>query len=171
MWPVGRRGRRAETVIESYVFPAAVTSVLEPRATEGERPLVFKGLREWCICCAYARGRRLWLPSRAVDAARLAFMSDETAYADFRSRAFGRRGRRGETPLSDDDHAVFRTVRAWDRSRASKRGDSVLWSIDEQLDVETPLGISADALAQIRSDDDPRYGGPFAYGGGTGGGI
>jgi hypothetical protein len=147
-------------------------SGLDPQPSEEELPLVYRGLREWFICWAYRHHHRLWLPSRAVDGAWLAFMADEAAYRDFCRSAFGRELRHRRDPLRDDSgHAMFETVYAWDRSRAAKRGDATLWSLDEQLGLEAPLGISAEALGQIRSNDDPRYGGPYMYGAGDGGGV
>jgi hypothetical protein len=158
----GKREARAEETIASYVFPKTIDTALDPPPSEKELPLLYRGLREWFICCAYRHRHHLWLPSRAVETAWARFIADRDAYADFCRRAF-----RGQSPdrveLDADGHAMFWTVEAWDRSEASKRGDSVLWSVDEQLGVEAPLGINAEALEQIRSTDDPRYGGPFAY--------
>jgi hypothetical protein len=167
---LGKSGKRAEREIESYKFPDTVGSGLDPRPSKGEMALVYRGLREWFICWAYRHHHQLWLPSRAVDGAWLAFMTDEAAYLDFCDRAFGRGLEHDRDPLRDDSgRAMFETVYAWDRSGAAKRADSVLWSLDEQLQVESPLGIGAEALAQIRSNDDPRYGGPYMYGADTGG--
>jgi len=167
-----RSGRRAEREIESHVFPESVGSGLDPRPSKTELALLFRGLREWFICWAYRHHHQLWLPSRAVDGAWLAFMADDVAYLDFCRSAFGRDLKHDRDPLRDDSgHAMFETVYAWDRSRAAKRGDSLLWSLDEQLGVESPLGIGSEALTQIRSNEDPRYGGPFAYGAGDSGGV
>jgi hypothetical protein len=172
MWPFGKQARHGEQVIASYVFPAGLASAVEPRASKAEWPMLVKGLREWFICWVHRRHHQLWLPSRAVDGAWVAFMADEAAYDDFCGLAFGKELSHSRDPLRDDTgRAMFETVFAWDRSDAAKRGDSVLWSLDEQLGVEAPLGISAEALEEIRSNDDPRYGGPYMYGAGDTGGV
>jgi len=169
---LNRGAARAEAEIDSHRFPDTVGAGLEARPSQAELVLLDRGLREWFICWAYRRHHRLWLPSRAVDAAWLAFMADEAAYRDFCERAFGRGLKHDRDPLRDDSgRAMFETVFAWDRSRAAKRGDSVLWSLDEQLGLEAPLGISGEALEQIRSTDDRRHGGPYMYGVGDGGGV
>jgi len=160
--------RTREGRIEGYRFPPSVTASAIPGSDAGEAELLERGLRDWFICWAHRRRRTLWLPSRAVDLAWVAFMADEAAYDDFCSRVFCRRIMHPrDGGASDRPRAMFRTVRAWDRSRAAKQGDSVLWSLDEQLQIDSPRGIGFEALEQVRTKDDPRYGGPYMYGGGA----
>lgn len=165
-----RRRARAENAIAAYEFPASVRRAIANRYPGADWALVERGLREWFICLANARGRPLATPSRVVDDAWDAFVLDEPAYRDFCDRTYGRFI---EHIPEDAMHAegwkpLVRTVSAWDRSRASRGDDSVLWSLDEQLQIDRPFGIAHEALAQIRSNEDTRYGGPYMYGGGGG---
>jgi hypothetical protein len=130
---------------------------------------VERGLREWLLCCAYRRRRPLGMPSRAADFAWHASILDTAEYRVFCDEAYGRfldhfpeDASQGHGPSS------FETVWAWDRSRSSKQGESVLWDLDGRLEVEDPWGVSPEELAKARSNPGPGGGG-WSGGCGTGG--
>jgi hypothetical protein len=167
--PARRRARRGEAFISSYEFPPSVRSRFEKDAPGIEWGPVESGLREWLICCAYRRRRPLGMPSRAVDYAWHAFILDTAAYRAFCERAYGRfLDHIPETAMTENARGDYETVWAWDRSRASTVTDSALWNLDESLDIEEPLCISAKDVVAARTRGSSRPLGlvPFDLGGG-----
>jgi hypothetical protein len=181
--PSRRRARRAERYIDAYEFPSSVPTKFEGETEDLAWEPVEQGLREWLICCAYRRrARPLGMPSRAVDYAWHAFILDTAAYRDFCDQAYGRfLDHIPETAMTDGSRANVETVWAWDRSQASRAGDSILWNLDDDLELEDPLGIDPEEVVRARTlgassgawlgfDAAGGCGGGGCGGGGCGGG-
>lgn len=155
-----RTPRKRERFIAGYEFPAHIAARVRkrlPRVRESDWPLVEQGLREWFVCCAWRWNLILGMPSRAVDEAWHEFILDTRAYTRFCEEAFGEYLHHTPdeamgTPMGD---ALAETVRAWDRSEAGQREDSILWELDERLGIEEPIGIDGVRLTAARS------GGPY----------
>jgi hypothetical protein len=151
-----RAARKAEAYIASYDFPSHISARVRRRSPvldERGWKLVEQGLREWFICCAW-RGRTvLGMPSRLVDEAWHEFILDSISYTRFCEAAFG--GYLHHTPdeamSTSMGDALADTVRAWDRSEIGSTEESVLWDLDEQLEVEEPLGVNGFQLSATRS--------------------
>jgi hypothetical protein len=93
------------------------------------------------------------MPSRAVDEAWHEFILDSIPYTRFCNLAFGAYLHHTpdegmSTPMSE---TLLDTVRAWDRSDASKAGDSVLWNLDRRLGIPNKLSIDVVDLSAARS--------------------
>jgi len=172
--PAYRRGRSGEPFIQGYELPLSVRRKFEQDAPDIEWGPVERGLREWLICCAYRQRRPLAMPSRAVDYAWHSFILDTVAYRDFCEKAYGRfLDHIPDTAMTDSARANRETVWAWDRSLASEASESILWGLDEKLDLENPLGIAETIVAVARANPPgylhlPPAGG---WGGGNGGGF
>jgi hypothetical protein len=79
--------------IERYPFPPYLADRLAhayPELSPEHRARVIAGLREFFVVAAMARGRRIAMPSRAVDAAWHEFILSTRAYREFCDRALGR---------------------------------------------------------------------------------
>lgn len=158
--------RKAEAFIQGYEFPPHIGRRVQrrhPHLGESGWQQVEQGLREWFICCAW-RGRTvLGMPSRAVDDAWHEFILDSIAYTGFCDVAFGAYlhhtpDEAMSTPMAD---ALGNTVRAWDRSEAGASEESVLWDLDEELEIPKPLGVNGLQLSAVRSGA-PALGGAAA---------
>jgi hypothetical protein len=170
-----RSGRRAEGYIESYSFPSSVEKKVRRRHKLDDVAWreVERGLREWLICCGYRGRSQLGMPSRVVDDAWHEFILNSIAYADFCREAYGEFLH--HTPESDlatpMEGALGNTILAWDRSSTGKEDESVLWELDERLDIKEPLGIGRMQVLSVRSARRADGGGSgIVYGGGCGGG-
>lgn len=151
-----RAARKGERFIEEYEFPQYIWKRVRrrlPDLSDEDVQLVERGLREWFICCAW-RGRTvLGMPSRLVDEAWHEFILDSLSYTDFCRQAFGTYLHHTPdeamgTPMA---RALDDTVRAWDRSEAGRKRESVLWDLDERLGVDEPLGVNGVRLVSARS--------------------
>jgi hypothetical protein len=150
-----RKARRAEDLASHYELPSHVGRRVRRKAglDEAGWELVERGLREWFICCAW-RGRAvLGMPSRLVDEAWHEFILDSISYTAFCQKAFGAylHHTPDEAMSTPMPAALTETVRAWDRSRAGKHAESVLWDLDERLGAPEPLGISGLELSAART--------------------
>jgi hypothetical protein len=155
-----RTPRKRERFISGYEFPAHIAGRVRkrlPRVRESDWPLVEQGLREWFVCCAWRWNLILGMPSRAVDEAWHEFILDTRSYTRFCEEAFGEylHHTPDEAMGTPMGNALGETVRAWDRSEAGQREDSILWDLDERLGIEEPIGIDGVRLASARS------GGPY----------
>jgi uncharacterized membrane protein YgcG len=164
-----RAARRAEQFISAYefphYFPKRVAKRL-PDLDEAGLRLVEQGLRDWFICCAW-RGRTvLGMPSRAVDEAWHEFILDTFTYTSFCEKAFGDylHHTPDEAMGTSMNLALADTIRAWDRSEAGRERESVIWDLDERLELEEPLGVNGLQLSAIRSGT-PVVAGGWACGG------
>jgi len=170
--------RRGEAYILEYEFPPHIKRRIQrrhPDLSDDEWKLVERGLREWFICCVWRGPAVLGMPSRAVDDAWHEFILDSVAYTAFCNAAFGHYlhhtpDEAMSTPMAD---ALGDTVRAWDRSGVGESEESVLWDLDERLEIREPLGVSGVQLSAARSGG-AALGTPFiggcAVGGGSDGG-
>jgi hypothetical protein len=171
--------RKGEAYILAYDFPPHIKRRVQrrhPDLSDGEWKLVEQGLREWFVGCAW-RGRTvLGMPSRVVDDAWHEFILDSVAYTAFCNAAFG--GYLHHTPdeamSTSMADALGDTVRAWDRSDMGASEESVLWDLDERLEIHEPLGLSGLQLSAARSGGaalgTPYLGGCVVGGGGSDGG-
>lgn len=151
-----RTPRKRERFIADYVFPSHIRGRVRkrlPQIAERDWPLVEQGLREWFICCAWRGGAVLGMPSRAVDEAWHEFILDSIAYIDFCEKAFGEylHHTPDEAMSTPMGNALGETVRAWDRSKAGRGEESVLWDLDERLGLEQPMGLSGLQVTSVRS--------------------
>jgi hypothetical protein len=151
-----RAARKAEAFVLAYEFPPHIERRVRRKRTELDDrgwALIERGLREWFVCCAW-RGRTvLGMPSRAVDEAWHEFILDSAAYIAFCDAAFGAYlhhtpDEAMSTPMGD---ALGNTVHAWDRSDAGADEESVLWDLDEQLEIPEALGVSGLQLSASRA--------------------
>ncbi|HEX7293230.1 MAG TPA: hypothetical protein VF259_01685 [Solirubrobacterales bacterium] len=151
-----RAARKGEAFTEDYEFPPHISRRVRrryPHLDDSGWALVEQGLREWFICCAW-RGRTvLGMPSRVVDEAWHEFLLDSIAYVQFCDAAFGAYlhhtpDEAMSTPSAD---LLHNTVRAWDRSIRGRGTESVLWDLDQQLEIPSPLGVSGLQLSAVRS--------------------
>jgi hypothetical protein len=172
-----RTPRKRERFIADYVFPSHISARVRkrlPRVRQRDWPLVERGLREWFVCCAWRGGAVLGMPSRAVDEAWHEFILDSIAYTDFCERAFGKylHHTPDEAMGTPMGNALAQTVRAWDRSEAGTEEESVLWDLDERLQIDEPLGLDGLQLTGARSHSTayPFIAASCFVGGGGGGG-
>jgi hypothetical protein len=149
--------RRAERIIAEWVFPEHLWATVAKRYPQVEDPEVRgevdHALRDWFICCAWRGRRSLGMPSRLVDEAWHALILDSVAYIAFCRTAFGiylHHFPEGSVE-GESSAALVNTVWAWDRSRAGRDHESLLWDLDERHGVEDPWGIPESGLAQARS--------------------
>jgi hypothetical protein len=154
--PWRRAANRGEKFVEGYEFPSHIRRRVQrrhPQLNDLGLVLVERGLREWLICCAWRGRTQLGMPSRAVDDAWHEFILDSVAYTQFCKAAFGDylHHNPDETMSTPMSHALSNTVRAWDRSRAGKQGESVLWDLDEKLQISDPLGMGEQELGSARA--------------------
>ena len=192
LWPFSRRPspQRGERFIVAYEFPPHIERGVRrkhPQLTDDEWVTVESGLREWLVCCAWRGGATLAMPSRIVDDAWHQFLLDSVSYVDFCRQAYGEYLHHipDEGVPSDAGERMTQTVHAWDRSRlGTKRGESVLWDLDENLAIPDPLGMPAEFRRAVRAryaavgsgaagdwmDGDPFDAGTTSGGGGCGGG-
>ena len=180
--PWRRAAKRGEKLVQGYEFPAHIRRRLQRRHAQLNDLgliLVERGLREWFICCAWRGRTQLGMPSRVVDDAWHEFILDSVSYIQFCEAAFGdylhhNPDETMSTPMSD---ALAHTVRAWDRSQAGRQGESVLWDLDEKLQISDPLGMGEQDLGAARAAVGAaggRGGGwfmPVDFGGGGDGGA
>jgi hypothetical protein len=114
---------------------------------------VEQGLREWFVCCVWARRRQLGMPSRAVDEAWHQMILDSAAYMELCGRAFG--GYLHHTPddrlTTPPQELLANTVHAWDRSVAGRGRESVLWDLDRRLGIPEALGVEGTSLVAVRA--------------------
>lgn len=142
-----RKVAKGEAYVAGYEFPPHVGRRVRrkhPQLDDAGWALVEQGLREWFVCCAW-RGRAvLGMPSRLVDDAWHEFILDSVAYTQFCNGAFGAylHHTPEEAMAAPMPTALANTVLAWDSSLASEEGESVLWNLDERLEVAEPLGVS-----------------------------
>jgi hypothetical protein len=167
-----RSARKAEAYIADYTFPTHIERRVRrklPQLDDEGWTLVERGLREWFICCAW-RGRTvLGMPSRAVDEAWHDFLLDSLSYMRFCDVAFGgylhhTPDEAMSTPMGD---ALGDTVRAWDRSEMGREGESVLWDLDQRLEIEEPFGVNGVQLVSARTRAPYPIAGGWACGGGA----
>lgn len=148
--------RKGERIIHEYDFPSHVARRVKrrhPQLGDAGWALVEQGLREWFICCAW-RGRTfLGMPSRAVDDAWHEFLLDSITYTTFCTATFGSylHHTPDEAMSGGMAEALGNTVRAWDRSKAGATEESVLWDLDERLQIRDPLGVTGLQLSAARS--------------------
>jgi hypothetical protein len=123
------------------------------------RALVETGLRQWLRCCGVAMrdGRRIGMPSHAVDEAWHGLILCTGRYARFCEDAYGRflhhfpegDGFGGGTSDSMTDQ-LGRTVVAW--SLVARPGEQcVLWDLDTVVGVDRPWGIPAARVEAVES--------------------
>ncbi len=165
-----KRGGAKEHLIEQRPLPAFLERELHHAIPDAEWQLVEQALRDWLICCANEHPAQLAVPSRTIAWLWEEFAENESSYRPFCDQVFRRPPDPGEVGPASDWSGMARAVGAWDRSQAAKQRDTILWSLDEHLQIDNPIGISSEALGQLRSEEDRRYGGPLAYGAGGGGG-
>jgi hypothetical protein len=164
--------RRAERVLSEWGFPDHIWRTVARRysqvADREVRDAVDHGLRDWFICCAWRGRRSLGMPSRLVDEAWHALILDSVAYIALCRQAFGMYLHHFPEGSVEGDQgaALVNTVWAWDRSRAGRDHESILWDLDGLYGVEDPWGISEEELARIRAGS--YAGGASSCGGGTG---
>jgi hypothetical protein len=181
----GHRRKRAqreslEAYIADYLFPASLEEKLglwHPDLADSDMALIERGLREWLTCCLWREGTQLGMPSRLVDEAWHELMLSSIAYVEFCERIYGEYLH--HTPDADMEGSseafLENTVRAWDRSFAARRGESVIWDLDSRLGLEFPRGIGSDQLGAIRAryaaGGEPGWFGEPAFAGGAEGGV
>jgi hypothetical protein len=184
--PFSLRSRRREKLVAGARIPdhirRGVIRTYPSIGSEGWEE-VEEGLREWFVCCVWARRRRqLGMPSRAVDEAWHQMILDSAAYMEFCGRAFGRYLH--HTPddrlTTPPQELLANTVHAWDRSVAGRRRESVLWDLDRRLGIPDALGVEGVNLVAVRAapvGGEPRGAGPWLgdwlgdWGGDGGGGC
>jgi uncharacterized membrane protein YgcG len=168
--------RKGESFIATYDFPAHIERGVRrkhPELTDEDWAEVERGLREWLICCAWRGGATLAMPSRIVDEAWHQFILDSASYIGFCNRAYGEYLHHipeGDEALEPADGEVH-TVHAWDRSKVGQRkGESVMWDLDERLRIADPLGIPVALRHQARASYAHAGGGGLLIDNGDGGG-
>ncbi|MQY26721.1 glycine-rich domain-containing protein [Nocardia aurantia] len=146
---------RMQRAVEVLELSEAVfkTSPWQPRE------LVDTGLRQWLRCCGAAMrdGKRIGMPSHAVDEAWHGLILCTGRYARFCDDAYGRflhhfpegDGFGGGTADSMADQ-LGRTVVAW--SLVARPGERcVLWDLDTVVGVDRPWGIPLDRVDLIET--------------------
>lgn len=93
-WQMKRgRSRQRVAYLADYDFARLLDRRLalrRPQLDAAQRRLVFDGLRQWFALCQHKDGRRLSMPSQAVDDAWHEFILFTRNYAQFCQRALGR---------------------------------------------------------------------------------
>lgn len=160
--------------IERYPFPPYLADRLAdtyPELSPEHRQKVLQGLREFFVVSAMARGRRIAMPSRAVDAAWHEFILSTRAYRDFCDRALGRFLH--HTPaeaMESRTHAQEGIRRAWrlacrregiDPARPSRM--PLLFALDAQLAIPDGFVYRLDCLRE-RAPGDTGGGGAYCAG-------
>jgi hypothetical protein len=169
-WPFRSDKSRAEAEIEAFELPPSLAGLLRRQLEGADWAPVERSLRDWFICCANAKGT-LGMPSRVVQWVWEAFSQDASYDAFCDATGIRPDPQVALRAAGGDWKSLARTVEAWDRSATGGVRDTPLWSLDEELQIDNPIGFDVKAIEQLRSKDDPRYGGPFAYGGSAGGGM
>lgn len=159
----GRRQRVRQEYIAQYTFRSALEdrfAMEHPSLDEGERALVFEGLRKWFQVCRLAGDGFVAMPSAAVDDAWHEFILFTRDYDAFCQRAFGRFLHHTPTVGLGVDNArdVMRDgyVLSWHRACDVEGRDPyaadglpLLFGLDERLDY--PAGFVFDVGA-IRAE-------------------
>jgi hypothetical protein len=165
--------------VSDYGFPQHIWRTVAkefPQAGDNEVQVeIDHGLRDWFICCAWRRRRKLGMVSRLVDEAWHAFLLDSVSYTEFCRAAYGQYLHHfpdGSTPRTD--RALANTVWAWDRSVTGRDHESVMWDLDARHRVKNGWGISEPKLNRLRvaGSYTGDSGGPamFGWGGDSDGG-
>ena len=171
------RHRRRRAFVESYEFPAALSSKLrEHFETEYEIQVALEGLREWYLACLSAPGESLGMPSRVVDIAWHEMILMTRAYHAFCERAFGYYLHHSPESVMDEplQHGLARTLAVLEGQSVGAAGVPLLFAIDGRLRPDEGfVGEEAD-LGRLRSLQPHRWAdyspGLGSHGGGCGSG-
>ena len=159
--------------MNGYSFPPALRDkVAEELPTLGriEVDRVLEGLRVWFLVCLHARGKRVGMPSRAVDIAWHEFILLTREYTSFCEQGFGHYLHHSPASTLDEPLAgsLRRTLKIVDDLPTTAvpvvGGGLLLFTIDGELGVADGWLYTADTLQQLRQGDG-------SGGGGSGGGC
>ena len=164
--------------LSGYSFPPALREkVAEELPTLGriEVDRVLEGLRVWFLVCLHARGKRVGMPSRAVDVAWHEFILLTREYTSFCEQAFGYYLHHSPAstlnePLSGSLRRTLRIVDDLPATAIPVAGGLLLFTIDGELGLADGYLYTADTLQQLRRGDGSGGSGGGCSAGDSGGG-